>query len=368
MAKTILLADDSVTIQKVVDLTFMDEDYQVESVSDGAEAIELFGSLGPALVVADVHMPGADGYEVCRRVKEASPGTPVLLLVGTFEPFDEGKAQEVGADGHLKKPFDSQDLLSRVEELIAKTGEAPPPPTSAEPPPPVPPAAQAAGARNTSPFDLVDESPPAAAEVPADDASPFDLGTPSEIPVPEAQDASAGRASPFELEPEEIDLEGDAIDLEAEAIDLDGEEVVLDDDPFAAADTTLETQQREAVETETAPAQPAEEIEAIPVPPEFESDAPEIAVPEPIEPEPAEPEPAEPAEPAAAPAEEGASATEPIAVGGGGLSDDDVERIARRVAELVGEKVAKEVAWEVVPDLAEVVIRERLRELESEIE
>ncbi len=55
-------------------------------------------------------MPGADGYEVCRQVKRSRPGTPVLLLVGTFETFDEAQAQSCGSNGHLKKPFDSQEL------------------------------------------------------------------------------------------------------------------------------------------------------------------------------------------------------------------------------------------------------------------
>src|SRR5205823_5146626 len=64
--------------------------------------------------------------DVCRRSKELRPDVPVLLLVGTFEPFDEAQARAAGADSHLKKPFDSQELLQRVEELIsAKAAAAP---------------------------------------------------------------------------------------------------------------------------------------------------------------------------------------------------------------------------------------------------
>ena len=70
MAKTILLADDSVTIQKVVELTFMDQDYQVVATGNGTSALEQLAELGPDLVIADVHMPGADGYEVCRQTKD----------------------------------------------------------------------------------------------------------------------------------------------------------------------------------------------------------------------------------------------------------------------------------------------------------
>src|SRR4051812_11841988 len=116
MGKRILLADDSVTIQKVVELTFMDEDFEVVAVSNGDEAVARLAEVQPDVVIADIHMPGANGYEVCRQVKQWRPGTPVLLLVGTFEPFQDEEARRAGADGHLKKPFDSQELLRRVED------------------------------------------------------------------------------------------------------------------------------------------------------------------------------------------------------------------------------------------------------------
>src|SRR5436305_14096799 len=131
MSRRILLADDSVTIQKVIELTFMDEDFDVKAVSNGDEAIAALPAANPDFVIADVHMPGANGYEVCRRSKQLRPQVPVLLLVGTFEPFDEAQARAAGADSFLKKPFDSQELLQRVEELIAAkapAAEAPLPP------------------------------------------------------------------------------------------------------------------------------------------------------------------------------------------------------------------------------------------------
>src|ERR1044072_1963250 len=124
MGKRILLADDSVTIQKVVELTFMDEDFEVVAVSNGDEAVSRLGDVAPDLVIADVHMPGANGYEVCRRVKGWRPRTPVLLLGGTFEAFDQNEAQRAGADSFLKKPFDSQELLQRAHDLIAAAGSS----------------------------------------------------------------------------------------------------------------------------------------------------------------------------------------------------------------------------------------------------
>ena len=118
MSRRILLADDSVTIQKVIELTFMDDDYEVRAVGNGDEALAMLTALTVDFVIADVHMPGASGYEVCRRSKQLRPEVPVLLLVGTFEPFDEAQARESGADSYLKKPFDSQELLGRVHELL----------------------------------------------------------------------------------------------------------------------------------------------------------------------------------------------------------------------------------------------------------
>ena len=192
MSKTILVADDSVTIQKVVELTFIEEDYRVVTVADGDEALAQLAELSPDLLIADVHMPGAGGYDVCKRAKELKPEAPVLLLVGAFELFDPEAAESCGADAHLKKPFDSQELQRQVAELL--------------------------------------------------------------------------------------------------------------DRPAAAA-----------------------------------------AKPQPV--------------------------VEPVAAGGPStLSDEDVERIAKRVVELLADDTVREVAWEVVPDLAEVVIRDRLQELEGQVE
>ncbi len=265
MTRTILLADDSVTIQKVVELTFMDEDFQVETVGTGTEALDQLEAIRPDLVLADVHMPGADGYEVCQRTREILPATPVLLLVGTFEVFDQDRAARVGASGHLKKPFDSQELLRRVKELLA----APPPAWEAI------------------------EAPSGEILVPIEE--------PGWLPEP------AAPAAP------------------------------------PATDWNLEA------------------------PPETSWSLEPPAPIEPVAPPPA------PAPVAAAPSAPSPSVAElPAAAsgngGGGPLSEADVERIARRVVELLGEGVVREVAWEVVPDLAEVLLKARIRELEASVE
>jgi CheY-like chemotaxis protein len=123
MPKTVLLADDSVTIRKVVELTFSDTDIRVESVANGREALERIEAIAPDLVLADVEMPEPSGYEVCRTIKASPHPVPVLLLAGTFEPFDPERARACGADGHVVKPFESASLLERVTSLL----EQPPP-------------------------------------------------------------------------------------------------------------------------------------------------------------------------------------------------------------------------------------------------
>src|SRR5262245_37375537 len=133
--KTILLADDSITIQKVVELTFSDGDYRVLCVSNGAQALRKIAEARPDIALLDVIMPEKNGYEVCEAMKAdpATAGIPVLLLTGTFEPFDRQRAEAAGAEGHLTKPFESHALVARVEELIASgaTRHAAPVPAAA---------------------------------------------------------------------------------------------------------------------------------------------------------------------------------------------------------------------------------------------
>ena len=118
MRRTILLADDSVTVRKIVELTYGDTDIHVESVASGYEALEKLPVLKPDLVLADVVMPGPSGYDVCRAVKDSDRPVPVLLLAGTFEPFDADRARACGSDGHVTKPFDARLLIERVQRLL----------------------------------------------------------------------------------------------------------------------------------------------------------------------------------------------------------------------------------------------------------
>lgn len=142
MPKKILLADDSITIQKVVELTFSDGDYEVVAVNNGARAIDKLGEIRPDIILSDIIMPERNGYEVCEFVKShpSLRSIPVILLTGTFEPFDPDRAEKAGCDAVVTKPFESQNLIHKVEELIASSAQqapAPEPVVEAPPPPPV---------------------------------------------------------------------------------------------------------------------------------------------------------------------------------------------------------------------------------------
>jgi CheY-like chemotaxis protein len=124
MSRTILLADDSLTIQKVVELTFADTEYEVVSLSSGDDLLQKLDEVSPDLVICDIIMPGRDGYEVCQEIK-SDPATlhiPVILLSGTFEPFDRDRALAAGCSDIITKPFEARKLVETVEKLLA--GEA----------------------------------------------------------------------------------------------------------------------------------------------------------------------------------------------------------------------------------------------------
>lgn len=136
LKRKLLLADDSITIQKVVNLTFADEGIEVISVGDGDSAMEKVRREAPDLILADVNMPGLSGYQICEQIKQSDETRkiPVILLVGSFEPFDESEAYRVGADDYLTKPFQSiRQLVTKVSDLLESAAadekiEAPEPP------------------------------------------------------------------------------------------------------------------------------------------------------------------------------------------------------------------------------------------------
>lgn len=224
---TLLLADDSVTIQRVIELTFAEQDMRVVSVGDGESAIARMTAERPDIVLADVGMRRVDGYQVAAHMKRtpALAQVPVLLLTGAFEPIDEDRARRAGCDGVLVKPFEPRQLLAQVRALLS--GQRPadlwpadlprvdtPPARTAPAKAPPPQAAPADGAHLLPPHAQPRElSPPRSA--PAFET----LSEPG--PVPSAPPAEAA----FELGLDDLDLAFSRLDPVAAPGKLDAETV-----------------------------------------------------------------------------------------------------------------------------------------------
>ncbi|HTM21564.1 MAG TPA: response regulator [Kofleriaceae bacterium] len=171
MSKVILCADDSATMQKVCEITFRASDFTFIGARSADEALEKAKGQKPALVLADAVMPGKTGYDLCQAIK-ATPGladVPVMLLCGKSQAYDSARGAQVGADGHFTKPWDTQMMLDKVAEVLAKAGSEPVArpmagaPAAAAPPPAPPPSTEAPTARSMPSL----ATPPAAPPRPA---------------------------------------------------------------------------------------------------------------------------------------------------------------------------------------------------------
>jgi CheY-like chemotaxis protein len=434
MPKKILLADDSLTIQKVVELTFSDSGYELVCVSNGQKALERIQQDRPDLVLADVVMPEKNGYEVCEAIK-SSPATariPVILLSGTFEPFDRERAERIGADAIVSKPFDSQQLIAQVELLLDRG------PAAYESAP--------SGATAPMPVASVPHAPAEAEE------APFDVGF-------SADDFTAAvRMPPRGLDPFEEEYGRGGVDSAIQEFEKSHPDPTLAEEPPTAAKVEAPVSSGKEESGQEAPPPWLREESEKAAEPEFatdetdETEAPHevaafgegrgdsestVAIPMPS-PAPAPPssEPAAFEPPTEKPpmkllaAQEASVSSAPptpeaseeleeafevhhevealefehpperglegsrgevsreiealaqkssipeltqtlsnvAKSGGNDWSDDQIEKLARRVVEKLSDRVVREIAWEVIPDVAEIVIKRRIKELEASTE
>jgi CheY-like chemotaxis protein len=337
--KTILLADDSITIQKVVELTFSDGDYRVFCVANGAQALRKIPEVRPDVVLLDIVMPEKNGYEVCEalRADPATASIPVLLLTGTFEPFDQARAEAAGARGHVTKPFESHTLVQRVEELLAQGRAAGP---SIAPP--------VASAPILTPSPAVAASSFAASVASAEPAAAF----PPPIDRPDSRPTGPHTA----FAPAEPDPGGAYLGFADLAI---GEEETVVRDRYDEVDTPP-----------TPGASPSggetgETMEGfvsgydMPASTTPQSRGGETRVPAPISSRSAAGSPA----PAGAPAQAESGGEDQMSAAS--LSAETLDRLADLVVRRMSERVVREIAWEVIPGVAESVVRERIKELEE---
>ena len=164
MPRHILVADDSTTIQRVVQIAFAREDVRLTQARSTDEALAAARKDRPDCVLADASMDGKTGYDLCSAIKADAQlrSVPVIILTGTAGPWDENKGNKVGADSHLQKPFETQALLDRVAELIAKAPARPaaPPPQPTAPAKPMPPAPRPVPAPTASSKLFAPSTPP----------------------------------------------------------------------------------------------------------------------------------------------------------------------------------------------------------------
>lgn len=402
MPKRILLADDSAAARKSVENALDSGEYELIVAEDGPSAMELVESRRPHAVLAHAMLPGMDGYELCRAVKDRPETShiPVMLLTGTFEPFDINRAKEVRYDGFITKPVDGRELQRSLSAAIgaavypaaydadpapAETGE--PHPVEADTVSEYPETAPAADSGSDV---MLDKIFPEEEEPLGDFLSEPGEETITVEDSPEEDIFSIVEPMPEEPKSAELPAETDTADEdEAEAGDesADGE----------GSDLSWFLDKYQEKRGEEAPATEADEDSSVGsfFSPPLEAPAPEgapgeaetIVVDEtpappasPFFEEPAEVPDAEESEPAAAealeplPAEQaGAGPTladiaDESKPGTPALDDDQIERIARRVVELLSDKVVRDVAWEAVPEIAERLIRERIREIEARVE
>jgi two-component system, OmpR family, KDP operon response regulator KdpE len=119
----ILLVDDEAAIQRALSPLMRSRGYEVDVAGSGAEALDLFASRAPALVVLDLGLPDLEGTEVCRRIRAAS-AVPIIVLSARGSETDKVNALDLGGDDYVTKPFGPEELLARIRVALRRTGAA----------------------------------------------------------------------------------------------------------------------------------------------------------------------------------------------------------------------------------------------------
>lgn len=375
----ILLADKSITIQKVVEMLFSGKEYAVVCVSDGETALNEASRVNPDVILADIDLPRIDGYSFAARLKQAPSlaQTPVILMMSRDDVFDNAKAKQVSIVDHIAKPFESQELISKVKKAVgaaqprpAEAAAAAPRPAvskpQAPPPPPRPamPAAPPAAARpKQAPpkdiFDIIQEAP-TQAEVKGAALKPQDEGIYEVEPVVEVEQPIArdlGSALPVGEK---------AVKEMRENLGLSGKSGFDDEiTTFESLDMAVKTA-KEYMPAKPEPVrqtqQPVLQPEAREYIPPRDSEAAAVASPA------TEAKLRSIAEEIVSRIAREHFTSMPASRSGisakatQGAAEESASRIVREIAREVVEKVA----WEVVPDLAALLIREEIERLKAE--
>jgi DNA-binding response OmpR family regulator len=377
MPVKILLADKSITIQKVVEMLFSGKEYVVSCASDGETALNEAGRALPDVVLADVDLPRIDGYSFSARLKQipSLAQTPVILMLSRDDVFDEAKARQAGIIDNIAKPFESQELIGKVRKAISAAPRAAEPAAMPRPaaaavskpaPPVAPPAQKPRQATPPDIFDIIEEAPssedlrPGTAISAAEEEAVFEVEP--ELEAEEQQILEVEEALPVGKKAVEEMRAGLGLGLSDGVEPADEEPGVesLGLAAVAALDAFEQPVKRRPVETAKAPLPEAVEY-VPPVRVEPAAAAPSVAVSEEMLRSMAQ-------EAVAKMAKEVFAKLPPIqppAVSEQMLQkvlEESVAKIVRETARQVVEKVA----WEVIPDLAEMLIKAEIERLKAE--
>ena len=121
--KRILIVDDDENIAELISLYLIKECFDTEIALNGEEALDKFKSYQPQLILLDIMLPGIDGYDVCREIRKSS-NVPVIMLSAKGEVFDKVLGLKIGADDYMVKPFDSNELVARVQAILRRVSQS----------------------------------------------------------------------------------------------------------------------------------------------------------------------------------------------------------------------------------------------------
>lgn len=318
MAVKILAVDDSAVMRKIMEMTFAGENAEVVTVASGEEAVERAKSMNPDVVLADASMSGMDGYAVAQAIKSQSgSNAAVIVLASQHNPYDEGKGKSNGVDDHVAKPFDSQVVIDKVAQVLAR------------------PRAAGSASAAEAPAAMPSNAPRAAKRTMAFGSPP--VGGVRPPAPPSAPERSATARLPAAKPPSRPVLE-----------------LADDDEPEISIEAPASEAPRKS----------------------FSRPAPAAAQPSAAQPSAAQPSAAQPsaAQPSASPSPAASSPTPSgaaHATRSGGDMAAKLEGLGLDKTQIEGvlalsREVIEQVVWEVVPDLAEVLIREEIARLTAE--
>ena len=325
MSIKVLVADDSITIQKVIGIIFGGDEYSLTVVDNGRSAVDKAREINPDILLIDALMPGMTGYEVAEMVRSTPSlaSKPILILTGSFEPFDEEKAKRCGADDFIAKPFESQQIITKVKELL-ELGSSRAHSAQASLPQPAPETVREPAPEAFAPiFDIpapVFEQRPVAPQ-PAAPADIWGAFTPEVEPVVAAPSAAAVETNVFAI----VTEESDALLLQT-AIPADTQPHHTGSQWVPVEENTFEFEEEALAESPV-----FEETPTFEEPPAFGPvSVAEMATPAAILP-----------------------------------SVNLTEEQLKAAITAASKEVIERIVWEIVPDLAEALIREAIRKIKE---